>query len=98
MCHWYGVLWAMLALLAAAALAQGPGPAPAGPGAAAKAEPKAFIDYFLPTPTHGALAGDVWGAPDVGPRDIQNGLEDPTMKQYCYWDGQILKAPDGKYH
>jgi hypothetical protein len=20
------------------------------------------------------------------------------MKQWCYWDGQILKAPDGKYH
>jgi hypothetical protein len=20
------------------------------------------------------------------------------MKQWCYWDGQIIKAPDGKYH
>jgi len=20
------------------------------------------------------------------------------MKRYCYWDGQIIKAPDGKYH
>ena len=20
------------------------------------------------------------------------------MKKYCYWDGQIIKAPDGKYH
>lgn len=20
------------------------------------------------------------------------------MKQWCYWDGQILKGPDGKYH
>jgi hypothetical protein len=25
-------------------------------------------------------------------------LEDVTMKQWCYWDGQILKSPDGKYH
>lgn len=20
------------------------------------------------------------------------------MKQWCYWDGQIIKGPDGKYH
>jgi hypothetical protein len=25
-------------------------------------------------------------------------LEDPTIKQWCYWDGKIIKAPDGKYH
>jgi len=71
---------------------------------ALEAEPKGktFIDYFLPTPIHGRAHGpltrDTWGAEDVLPRDIQNGLEDPTMKQYCYWDGQIIKAPDGKYH
>jgi len=59
---------------------------------------KTFIDYFLPTPIHGPLTRDTWGADGVLPRDIHNGLEDPTMKQYCYWDGQIIKAPDGKYH
>ena len=35
---------------------------------------------------------------NVLPRDPQNGLEDTTMKQWCYWDGQIIKGPDGKYH
>jgi len=59
---------------------------------------KTFIDYFLPTPIIGALSKDAWGAAAVGPRDQQNGLEDTTMKQWCYWDGQIIKAPDGKYH
>ena len=60
--------------------------------------PKTFIDYFLPMPITGSLSKDAWGAAEVGPRDVQNGLEDTTMKQWCYWDGQIIKAPDGKYH
>lgn len=60
--------------------------------------PKTFIDYFLPTPIVGALTTNVWGAATVGPRDPKNGLEDETMKQWNYWDGQIIKAPDGKYH
>ena len=59
---------------------------------------KTYIDYFLPTPAHGELSKDAWGAPNVLPRDPQNGLEDPTIKKYCYWDGQIIKAADGKYH
>jgi hypothetical protein len=59
---------------------------------------KTLIDYFLPMPIRGSLSKDVWGAPDVLPRDVQNGLEDTTMKQWCYWDGQIIKGPDGKYH
>jgi len=59
---------------------------------------KTFIDYFLPTPIHDSLVKDVWGAPEVGPRDVKNGLEDATMKQWCYWDGQIIKAKDGTYH
>ena len=61
---------------------------------------KTFIDYFLPMPmpASGALSKDVWGAPEVGPRDTQNGLEDVTVKQWYYWDGQIIKAPGGKYH
>src|SRR5690349_11969363 len=59
---------------------------------------KTFIDYFQPTPIVGALKPDAWGAPNVLPRDPENGLEDTTIKQWCYWDGQIIKARDGKYH
>jgi hypothetical protein len=68
-------------------------------GAAEEAKTnKTFIDYFLPTPVVGALTTNIWGATNVLPRDSQNGLEDPTIKKYCYWDGQIIKATDGKYH
>ena len=59
---------------------------------------KTLIDYFLPMPVVGSLETNVWGAPGVFPRDPQNGLEDTTMKQWCYWDGQIIKGPEGKYH
>lgn len=59
---------------------------------------KTLIDYFLPTPIVGKLAPDAWGAPNVLPRDQQNGLEDPTVKKFYYWDGQIIKGPDGKYN
>ena len=59
---------------------------------------KTFIDYFLPTPIVGSLTTNVWGAVTVGTRDPKNGLEDETMKQWDYWDGKIIKAPDGKYH
>ena len=59
---------------------------------------KDFIEYFLPTPITEPLSKDAWGVPTVGPRDTGNGLEDTTMKQWCYWDGQIIKGPDGKYH
>lgn len=67
-------------------------------GAASKPPKKTFIDFFLPTPPHGELSRNAWGATNVLPRDPQNGLEDTTIKQYCYWDGQIIKAADGKYH
>jgi hypothetical protein len=59
---------------------------------------KTLIDYFLPMPIQGSLVSNVWGAPGVFPRDPQNGLEDTTMKQWCYWDGQIIKGPEGKFH
>jgi alpha-glucosidase len=81
----------LLALSALPALAQ-------SPGAASQTQAKTFIDYFLPTLPHGELSRDAWGAPNVIPRDPKNGLEDTTIKQYCYWDGQIIKASDGKYH
>ena len=65
---------------------------------AAAQSPKTFIDYFLPTPIVSPLSTTAWGAATVGPRDQKNGLEDPTMKQWDYWDGQIIHGPDGKYH
>jgi len=67
-------------------------------GASSLAADKTLIDYFLPMPVVGSLETNVWGAPGVFPRDPQNGLEDTTMKQWCYWDGQIIKGPEGKYH
>jgi hypothetical protein len=59
---------------------------------------RTFIDYFLPMPVTEPLSKDVWGAREVGPRDPKNGLEDSTMKQWNYWDGQIIKGSDGRYH
>jgi len=59
---------------------------------------KTMIDYFLPMPIHGQLSKTAWGAPNVLPRDPQNGLEDTSMTQWNYWDGKIIKGPDGKYN
>lgn len=59
---------------------------------------KTLIDYFQPMSVRTGLTREVWGADNVLPRDAGNGLEDVTMKQWCYWDGQIVKAADGKYH
>jgi len=64
--------------------------APRGPA-------KSFIDYFLPIPARSPLTANTWGAPGVLPRDVQNGLED-VANRFCYWDGQILRGDDGKYH
>ena len=66
--------------------------------AAAMAADKTMIDYFLPMPIHGQLTTNAWGAAGVQPRDPLNGLEDQALKQWYYWDGKIIKAPDGKYH
>jgi hypothetical protein len=63
-----------------------------------RAAEKTLIDYFLPMPIRSPLVSNVWGAPGVFPRDPHNGLEDATMKHWCYWDGQIIKSPDAKYH
>ncbi|NLD49652.1 MAG: carbohydrate-binding protein, partial [Clostridiaceae bacterium] len=57
-----------------------------------------FMDYFTATPIIEPLSSSCWGASEVGPRDQSNGLEDKTMTKYCYWDGGIIKGPDGKYH
>lgn len=82
-------------------------------GTSSHAADKTFIDYFLPTPIVGSLSTNEWGAPGVLPRDAKNGLEDASLKslplgtnvaqgdapkQWYYWDGQIIKASDGKCH
>lgn len=59
---------------------------------------KTLFDYFQPTPIINKLTTGAWGASNVQPRDQDNGLEDKTMKSYCYWDGRIIKAEDGKFH
>jgi len=59
---------------------------------------KTLQSYFLPLAVSESLSKDVWGAATVGPRDFQNGLEDTTLKQWHYWDGQIIHGSDGKYH
>lgn len=84
-----GLICSLLTFLVFQALAQSPD--------AASTPPKTFINYFLPTPPRGELTRDAWGATNVLPRDIRNGLED-TANKYSYWDGQIIKAKDGKYH
>ena len=43
---------------------------------------KPFIAYFRPAPAK-ALSGTAWGAAEVGPRDVRNGLEDVSMTR---WD------------
>ena len=56
-------------------------------------ETKSLIDYFLPMKPRGELVSEgIWGAPNVLPRDIKNGLEDPKIKNWCYWDGRIVKS------
>lgn len=59
--------------------------------------PKPFIAYFQPTPIIHPLSDQVWGAATVGPRDTGNGLEDPALAQWNYWDGTVLKGADGRY-
>jgi hypothetical protein len=58
---------------------------------------KTFIDYFEPITPLAPLSNKGWGADGVQPRDARNGLEDKENR-YCYWDGQIIRAVDGKYH
>ncbi|HLP01699.1 MAG TPA: glycoside hydrolase family protein [Opitutaceae bacterium] len=57
-----------------------------------------LIDFFRPTPITSPLTSQAWGLPGVLPRDVDNGLEDKANKSWSYWDGKILKGPDGRYH
>jgi hypothetical protein len=54
-----------------------------------------FMDLFLPMPQLGPLTTDTWGAPNVLPRDIKNGIE---SKKYSIWGGNKVLGDDGKYH
>ena len=53
-----------------------------------------FMDRFLPMPA-GKLSSDVWGAKNVIPRYVDNGIEDDVRS---YWGGNILKDNMGQYH
>jgi hypothetical protein len=53
-----------------------------------------FIDRFLTMP-EGKLSSDVWGAENVLPRYVDNGIEDAERS---YWGGNILSEADGSYH
>jgi hypothetical protein len=55
----------------------------------------AFIDCFLPVPLRGPLRSDVWGADNVIPRDVDNGIEEAV---YSYWGGNIVAGDDGRNH
>ena len=53
-----------------------------------------FMDRFLPMPA-GKLSSDVWGARNVIPRYVDNGIEDNVRS---YWGGNIIKDNAGQYH
>jgi MYXO-CTERM domain-containing protein len=74
----------------------------AGTGLAETASAKPFMDYLKPTPIVAPLSSATWGEPGVVPRDLSNGIESAKgagmHPDYYYWDGQIIRAQDGKYH
>jgi len=66
------------------------------------ANAKPFMEYLKPTPTVAPLSSATWGVAGVLPRDLSNGIESAkgagVHPDYYYWDGQIIKARDGKFH
>ena len=54
-----------------------------------------FMDLFLPIPIIGSSTRDTWGADNVIPRYVDNGIED---NDYSYWGGNAVLGDDGKYH
>jgi len=74
-----------------------------GFSAAPLAQGKPFESYLQPTPiTCSPLSSASWGVAGVLPRDLCNGIEDAkgaaVPPDWYYWDGQIIRASDGKYH
>lgn len=53
-----------------------------------------FMDRFEAMP-EGILSSDVWGAKNVIPRFVDNGIE---SKKLSFWGGNILQTSDGLYH
>lgn len=53
-----------------------------------------FMDRFEAMP-EGKLSSDTWGAQNVRPRFVDNGIERPDIS---FWGGNILQTSDGKYH
>lgn len=54
-----------------------------------------FMDLFLLIPPIGKLEQNIWGAENVVPRYVDNGIED---NEYSYWGGNSVLGDDGKYH
>jgi MYXO-CTERM domain-containing protein len=69
---------------------------------AGSASAKPFMDYVKPMPPVAPLSSNSWGVAGVLPRDLSNGIESAkgagVHPDYYYWDGQIIRASDGKYH
>ena len=84
----HGAMARTIQLLTTICVAFSPSPAAA----------KTLFDCFQPNSIINKLTTGAWGASNVQPRDQDNGLEDKTMKSYCYWDDRIIKAEDGKFH
>lgn len=61
-----------------------------------------FMDYIKPRPVTCPLSSATWGEAGVRPRDLCNGIESAlgadVPPEFYYWDGQIIRAQDGKYH
>jgi MYXO-CTERM domain-containing protein len=73
-----------------------------GFGDASAAHAKPFMDYLKPMPPVAPLTDATWGVAGVLPRDTSNGIESVKGKgvhpEFYYWDGQVIRAKDGKYH
>jgi hypothetical protein len=74
-----------------------------GVSVAQVAQAKPFENYFKPAPIAcSPLSSASWGVSGVLPRDLCNGIESAkgaaVPPDYYYWDGEIIKAKDGKYH
>lgn len=53
-----------------------------------------FMDRFRPMEGND-LRSDLWGAAEVRPRLLDNGIEDPF---WSYWGGNIVQGGDGQWH
>src|SRR5512142_3390596 len=74
-----------------------------GLGVAQIAQAKPFEEYLKPAPiVCSPLSSASWGVAGVLPRDLCNGIESAkgaaVPPDFYYWDGQIIRAKDGKYH